>query len=474
MARPFTLADVFEVVAASCPDRLSLVAGETRLTYGELDARANRVGHALLDAGLQAGEHVALLSWNRAEWIESMLGAYKARLVPINVNYRYTADELRYILTDADAVGIVAERAFLPTLQQIRGQLPMLRLLVVLEDGTDVAAVPAPAEALEYEKALAGASADGFPLRSPDDRYILYTGGTTGMPKGVVWRQEDIFFAAIGGGNPYGPPIGAPEELAGKAANDPVVQVIIAPMMHGGGQWMYFITVCLAGTFVLWTGRHLDPAALLRMVEREGAHSLMVVGDAMARPIADEIERSTGSYDLSRLAVIGSGGAILSVAVKDKLRALLPNVVVNDSFGASETGANGSVQDHGGPAAGPRFTLAPHTAILDDDLHPVVPGSGVVAPATSRSATTTTTPRRQRRSWLTAQVAGGSCPVTSRAWKPMAPSRCWDAVRCPSTPAARRSSRKRSRLCSRRTRRCTTRLSSGSRMSASASGSPPW
>src|SRR4051794_38177458 len=185
MTRPFTLADVFEVIAEACPERLALIAGDRRLTYAELDARANRIGHALRDRGLGVGAHVAILARNRVEWVETMLGCYKARLVPINVNYRYVEDELRYVLDDCDAQAVVVEREFQPRLDAVADKLPLLGNTIVI-DG-------------DYEDALATAGADpDFGERSPDDRYILYTGGTTGLPKGVVWRQEDIYFAAIG------------------------------------------------------------------------------------------------------------------------------------------------------------------------------------------------------------------------------------------------------------------------------------
>jgi fatty-acyl-CoA synthase len=374
--RVFNLADLFEVVADACPDRLALVAGDVRLSYAELDQRANRLAHHLLSSGVRAGDHIGIYAWNCAEWIESMLAAYKARAVPINVNYRYVEDELRYLFDNADLVALVFERSFTTRVAGVLPALPRLQQLIVVDDGSDLDA--STIGAVSYETALAsGSPASDFDPRSPDDLYILYTGGTTGMPKGVMWRSEDIFFGAMGGGNFGGPPAEQPEDLARSAANDPVVSCVTAPMMHGGGQWVTFITFTTAGTVVLYTGRRYDPEEIWRLAARERANSVMVVGDAMARPLAEALG-STANLDLSALAVIGSGGAILSKAVKEQLRAALPNVIVMDSFGASETGANGSVMDVGAPAAGPRFTMGEHTTVLGDDLRPVAPGSGVV------------------------------------------------------------------------------------------------
>ena len=375
--RTFNLADLFEVVADACPERLALVAGEVRLTYDELDRRANRLAHHLLDHGVGPGDHVGIYAWNRAEWIEAMLGAYKARAVPINVNYRYVEDELRYIFDNADLAALVFERSFTPRVEAALADVPRLRHLVVIDDQsegetTTIGAVP-------YEDALAGASPErGFGPRSPDDLYILYTGGTTGMPKGVMWRSEDIFFGAMGGGNFAGPPVERPDDLAGGAAKEPVVACVTAPLMHGGGQWVTLITLTTAGTVVLYTGRRYDAEDIWRIAARERANSVMVVGDAMARPLAEALGGRDAAFDLSSLAVIGSGGAILSKAVKEQLRAALPDVMVIDSFGASETGANGSVMDVGAPAAGPRFTMGEHTTVLGDALRPVTPGSGEV------------------------------------------------------------------------------------------------
>jgi 3-oxocholest-4-en-26-oate---CoA ligase len=372
----FNLADLFEIVADAVPERPALVAGDRRLTYSQLDERANRFAHHLLDRGVEPGDKVAIYSWDRAEWVEAMLGTYKARAVPVNVNYRYVADEARYIFDNSDAVAVVFEGAFAPVVNAIRADLPKLRDYIVVEDGSDAAT-----DAIPYEDALAAASpARDFERRSPDDLYLLYTGGTTGVPKGVMWRSEDIFFAALGGGGFGQPPISKPEELADRipAEDARAIPMVNAPMMHGGGQWMAFINFFGGGTVVLNCGRHFDPDRIWRTVERERCNSVMVVGDAMGRPLAEALAAPGATYDTSSVIIVGSGGAILSPPVKEQLRVQLPNAMVMDSFGASETGAAGSVFDTQGPAAGPRFTMGEFMTVLDDDLRPVVPGSGVV------------------------------------------------------------------------------------------------
>jgi fatty-acyl-CoA synthase len=376
----FNLADLYEIVADAVPDRPAIVAGDRRLTYAELDECANRFAHHLLDRGVEPGEKVAIYSWDRAEWVEAMLGAYKARAVPVNVNYRYVADEARYILDNSDSVVVVHERSFSPLLATIRADLPKLRHSVVLEDGSDGEALT-DTDAVPYEDVLAAASpARDFGPRSSDDLYLLYTGGTTGVPKGVMWRSEDIFFAALGGGGFGQPPITTPEELAERipAEDARAIPMVNAPLMHGGGQWMLFINLYAGGTVVLNCDRHFDPDRIWRTVERERCNSVMVVGDAMGRPLAEALAAPGASYDASSVIVVGSGGAILSPTVKEQLRAQLPNAMVMDSFGASETGAGGTVFDTKGPAAGPRFTMGEFMTVLDDDLRPVAPGSGVV------------------------------------------------------------------------------------------------
>ncbi len=375
----FNLADLFEIVVDQVPDRLALVAGPARRTYRELDERANRVAHHLEAVGVTPGDHVAVLSWNRAEWLEAELGIYKARAAVVNINYRYVASELAYLLENSDSVAVLAERSFAPMLVEAREATPALRHVVVIEDGADEHEAVAALGAVDYDAALAAVSpARDFGSRSADDPYLLYTGGTTGSPKGVMWRAEDIFFAALGGGGFAQEPITTPEQLATRVSAEPTVGVVNAPMMHGGGQWVTFITFYGGNTSVLNCDRHYDGAAVLRLAERERAASIMVVGDAMARPLADALAAPGAHYDLSALAAIGSGGAILSKAVKEELRARVPGVLVTDSFGASETGAAGTVLDFDRPAAGPAFTIRDWVTVLDEDGGRVEPGSGTV------------------------------------------------------------------------------------------------
>ncbi|GAA2609466.1 acyl-CoA synthetase [Actinomadura fulvescens] len=367
MARSYNLADLLEILAEAGPDRPALVAGAERRTYKELNERASRVGHHLEAAGIRPDEHVAILAYNRAEWIESMLGVFKVRAVPIPVNFRYVAAELRHVLSDSDSVALIGERSLLARVEEIRGDLPRLRHVVVIEDGS-ADEIPG---AVEYEKALAEASpGDDFPERSSDDRYIMYTGGTTGYPKGVEWRCEDIFFGALGGGNVLGDPIGSPEALAENAQQPPMAVLDCAPVMHGAGQWVAFMGLFSGAKVVLYTDHAFDAAEALNLLAEEQANVMMLVGDVMARPVAKEL--AAGSYDTSSLFAIASGGAPLTESAKDALKEHLPNVIFLDNYGASETGATGP--SVGGKEGTARFMMKPEVSVLDEDLRPVAPG----------------------------------------------------------------------------------------------------
>jgi fatty-acyl-CoA synthase len=377
-SRQFNLADLFEVVVDTVPDRLALVAGGRRLTYRQLDERANRFAHAVASVGVGAGGHVGILAHNCAEWVESMIGCYKARVVPVNLNFRYVAPELRYVIDNADLELLVFERALSPLVAESLGggDRAGSLTLVMIDDGSTAANdVPT---SVGYESALASSGPErDFGPRSPDDIYVLYTGGTTGMPKGVLWRQEDIFFAAMGGGGWGATPITRADELADRLNPDDasrLTMLVVAPLMHGNAQWVMWNAFMMGGTAVLYTEHRYDPDALWRLVSDEGVVSIGLVGDAMARPLADALASAEpGTYDTSTLAVVGSGGAMFSATVKDELRKQLPNILIMDTFGSSESGGQGTVEQG---ATGPRFAMGPHTSVLDDQLRPLTPGDG--------------------------------------------------------------------------------------------------
>jgi 3-oxocholest-4-en-26-oate---CoA ligase len=380
----FNLADLLERVADTVPAHLALVCGSRRLTFADFEARANRLAHVLAAQGIGAGDHVALYMFNSTEYLEGMFAAFKLRAVPINVNYRYVEDELRYLLDDADAVAVIFHREFTSKLAAIRPNLPNLRVLVSVDDrpapDTFSAIDPASADsgALDYEVALAGASPQrDFAPRSADDLYLLYTGGTTGMPKGVMWTHVDLFFGAMAGAGGGGAPISTPEEIAERCREPRTRCVPICPFMHGTAHWMAFSTLFMGGTIVIPTEHRLDAAALWRLVEREQANFLVIVGDAFARPLLDALETPEGhALDVSCLQVVLSGGAILSPGLKRAFVERLPGVLVVDGYGASETGGQGqSVVVAGGDVpTSPRFRSGSDTQVLGPDLRPVEPG----------------------------------------------------------------------------------------------------
>jgi acyl-CoA synthetase (AMP-forming)/AMP-acid ligase II len=371
----FQLADLFEAVVDAVPGNEALVCGRdgrvvTRVTYAELERRTNRAAHAFAALGIGAGDHVGIHLYNCHEWIEAMLGLYKLRATPVNVNYRYVADELAYLFADADLRAVLTEPEFVERIEQVRSSSPMLDHVVVRGD--------------DWDGRLAEASDDrpDVPGRSADDLYLLYTGGTTGMPKGVMWRHEDIYFASLGGrGTPSRgrPALQRADELFERARlGDPIMRRLpLCPLMHGGAQWVALQTHLNGGALILDVGRHFDPGDSLRLLADERAELTMLIGDATARPLADELAAHADLYDLSALQVIASGGAIMSPSVKEQLRELLPATKVVDTFGASETGGQGRLSSS--RAAGElRLVTDEYTAVFDDDLQVVTPGSGVV------------------------------------------------------------------------------------------------
>jgi acyl-CoA synthetase (AMP-forming)/AMP-acid ligase II len=364
--RTYNLGDLLELVAGAVPDRLCIVAGEQRRTFRQFDERTNQVARALLGLGLEPGAKVAMYSWNRVEWPEVFFGAFKARVVPINVNYRYVADELRYLLDNSDSEVLVFERSFAPVVAEILPDLPKVRTTIVLEDDSDADA----GDARRWDDVVGAQDASAIGnQRSDDDLYVLYTGGTTGMPKGVMWRHEDIFFAALS--SAVGE-ISSPEEITTRSLPEEFARpsLIIAPLMHGAAQWGMCNMLFAGAGVALYTERGLDPDAVWDLVERERCMGLTLVGDAMARPLADALAASDRERDLSGFFRIGSGGGVFSPAVQAALKEQIPHVQVADSYGASEMGAGGTSAEGGAR----RFHVSPELNVLDERLEPVEPG----------------------------------------------------------------------------------------------------
>ncbi len=363
----FNHADLFEGVADAVPDRTALVCGDRRVTYAELDSEANRLAHHLGSAGVRPGQHVGMQLYNGIEYAAAILATLKIRAVPVNVNYRYVATELDYLYRDSDLVALLYDVEFADRVAAAAPAAPMLRHLI------SVGQPGAPGSA-PYQDALAAQPPTrGFPPRSPADVYIIYTGGTTGLPKGVMWHTEDLFFA-FGGGNPGGEPVASPEALVEKArTSGPITMLPVSPLMHGAGQMAMFINFWLGGTVVFV--RRFDPADVLATIEREAVMAINIVGDAMAIPLADEI--AVGRYDLSSLLVVSSTGAILSGSVRDRLQSLLGTAMILDNFGSTESGYSASGVVGATPESGLRYQpIDSLVTVLDGDLKQVRPGSG--------------------------------------------------------------------------------------------------
>ena len=365
-ARPIHLADLLEIMADTIPERAAVVTMDEALSYAELDERATRLANHLRSAGLKAGEHVAVHSPNRIEWIEAFYGVLKARGVPINVNYKYLVDELRHVYSNSDSVMAIVAPEY-EALAREASDGALRELLVMGEP---------------YEAALATASAERqVEERSPDDRYIIYTGGTTGSPKGVVWRNEDIIRAAMNAAR-YGAPLDSLEQLASEAAanENPMTLLAAGPMMHGGSQWILGNGHVSGQTVALYTRETFEPEAVLDLVEKRGVVSLTVLGDAMARPIAEAIAAEPDRWDLSGLMAISTGAAPLTGSVRAELLAVLPGRLILDTYGASESGAAGSAMDDGTGDGQARFGVGPDVEVFTPEWKPAAVGeTGLLA-----------------------------------------------------------------------------------------------
>jgi acyl-CoA synthetase (AMP-forming)/AMP-acid ligase II len=368
----FSVAEIHEAIAASRPDDECLVFRDRRLTWADVTERTRRLANYLIGFGLgvhversqlaghESGQdHLAVYLHNGNEYLESMLGAFKARVAPFNVNYRYVAEELRYLLNDSRATAIVVHSQFAPTLAEVLPDLTELRVIIQVHDESGNDLLPG---AVWYEDALAAASPERPAVEwSPDDLYILYTGGTTGMPKGVLWRNGDANVECFGGSTA--------ETLDGvlAAAAGGLNALLAPPFMHGAGHWMTFRTWNLGGTvYIQSIPDRLDPADIWGLVERERLNFLLIVGDAFARPLLDEL--SVSAYDLGCLTVVLSGGAALSAGLKEEFLGHLPSLIIVDGLGSSEAGGQLAHVSAGTKATTGTFAISPGNHVLSADL----------------------------------------------------------------------------------------------------------
>ena len=350
--------------------------GTGRRTYAQLEDAANRFAQHLLARGVQRGDVVALYLENRPEYVEVMLGAYKAGAVPVNVNFRYVESELQHLLGDCGARVVLHEPHFAERFRNIAADLPAVDHVLEMGD--------------PYQQALASASPARPEVdRSGDDHYVLYTGGTTGLPKGVVWRQEDAFYTCLGGGDPMrlAGPISEVSELPGRMV-DRVVGLLCAPFMHAAGSWVTLMWLLAGGTAVLPRGP-LDAELVWDTVEAERANMITVVGDAVGRPLLDAWDANPGRWAVPDLFSISNGGAPMSATLRQRIADRFPSIVLADGFGSSEAGAQGSFRltaDDIRSAKGvAQFTpMDDTTVVLGLDDRPLPPGS----PETGRVART--------------------------------------------------------------------------------------
>jgi acyl-CoA synthetase (AMP-forming)/AMP-acid ligase II len=377
----FNAADIFEGVVDRVPDREAIVHGSSRLTYKELDARSNKAANALKKLGIKKGSHVGIYAFNCVEWLEIMLGAYKLCAIPININYRYVEEELKYLIENADMEAIFYHKQFSKKLENIKGQLPLLKSFICIDDHSDDD--NAIEESFDFENLIINEDESRLKVqRSGDDQYILYTGGTTGMPKGVVWRMEDVLMTLGGGIDAVtGEKYKTPEEFADKCLQDQTIALALAPFMHGGAQWQSFNAFFSGWKLIINDQISFDADYIWEVVAKEKVMNLTIMGDAMGRPLCDALPKAIEKgLDLSSLFVLSSTASVFSASIKDTILEFLPNLFLIDAVGSSETGAtgvnihtkDGKLKDSGG---GPKFTKPDFSEILNLDTKEIIPPS---------------------------------------------------------------------------------------------------
>ncbi|MBO9520903.1 MAG: acyl-CoA synthetase [Nocardioidaceae bacterium] len=367
------IADLFEHAVDAAPDKPAVKVGDRTVTYAELESESNKLAHYLQAQGVQPGDHVAIYAKNSIEHVVAVLAVVKIRAVTINVNYRYVEGELDYLFDNSDAVAVIFERTYAPLVAKCAPKHDKLTTFVAIpdviepDDQSDISEFGG----VLYADALAGQSdVRDFGERSPDDLHIIYTGGTTGFPKGVMWRHED-FWRVLGGGIDFytGEPLSEYDQSEQAKQDGRMVTFPLSPLMHGGAQAGLLMHL-FAGHLTILEPK-FDPQRTWEIIDENGVMLIFMTGDAMARPLIEEFERkaATGTpYDGNSLFAVSSSAAIFSPEVKERWIAALPNPVYTDSVGASETGFQGmGMQDKEHISSdGPVVALGPNSVVLDE------------------------------------------------------------------------------------------------------------
>jgi acyl-CoA synthetase (AMP-forming)/AMP-acid ligase II len=380
--------DVWETAADALPDSPALVHGDLTLTWSQVDRRADGVARQLLDAHVAHQDKVALYLYNCPEYLESTFACFKIGLVPINTNYRYADDELVYLWENADCVAAVFHGIFVDRIEGIRARVPGIRTWFWVDDGS----TPCPSWAVPYEDAASASSGPSGPGgagegdrvrapwgRSPDDIYMLYTGGTTGMPKGVMWRHDDLFVRLNSSGFRRYPEDGGVDDVRRELERSGPGSTLLpaCPLMHGTGGFTSLECLSEGGRVVTLPSRQFNPVELLDTVVRDQVNGLIIVGDAFAKPILATLDAHPGRWDLTSLVGIISSGVMWSESTKQGLLRHYPGMLLIDAFSSSEAiGMGSSVSSGDSSAQTAQFTLGPEVRVVDADGKDVVPGSG--------------------------------------------------------------------------------------------------
>ncbi len=382
MDMALNIADLTEHAIDTMPDRVAIISGDRKLTYAELEEQANRLGHFLQSQGVGPGDKVGLYCRNGIEIVVALVAIVKIRAISVNVNYRYVESELHYLFENSDMVALVHERRYSDKVANVLPSTPNVKTAIVVEDGSDGAGVDFRSYGgVAFADALTQGSPErDFGERSPDDIFLIYTGGTTGFPKGVMWRHEDIYRSLFGGINYVtGEVVEGEWDLARQGAEAaPFIGFPIPPMIHGATQAATFMALFSGRTTVL--APEFDPDGVWDTIEKNKVNMLFFAGDAIARPLIDALDTDKGrARDLSSLWVLASSAALFSQTVKERYLELLPNRMITDAIGSSETGTGGlsSVAKGQMHPGGPTVKISSTTTVIDEEGNPIEPGSGV-------------------------------------------------------------------------------------------------